>query len=91
MHHDGRHVDDPSIPSYILHLHAEDGSGRTTSETGTCAEWATVGVNPAGRGHLGIDLFHRAPKDHLPTTLTHEGSKFCKLLLLTLESLPLPL
>jgi len=42
-------------------------------------------------GHAGIDLLHHATKDHLPTALTHEGSKLGKLLLLTLERLVLPL
>jgi hypothetical protein len=64
-----RHVDDPSVPSHVLHRHAEDGSGGTTSERVTCAERATVGVNPPKRGHLGIDLLSRAPEDDLPTTL----------------------
>jgi hypothetical protein len=38
-----------------------------------------------------IDLLSCAAKDHLPSTLTHEGTKLCKLLLLSLENLVLPL
>ena len=62
-----------------------------TSETGTGGEWLAIGINPAGMGHAGIDLLPRATEDDLRTTLAHESVKFCKLLLLTLESLVLPL
>jgi hypothetical protein len=55
-HQNGRHVAGPSIPPYVLHRHAEDGSGGATAETGTCAERAAVGVDPAGRSHFRTPL-----------------------------------
>ena len=89
MHHDSGEKGNPSIPPYILQGHAEDGSGSTTSETVTGREGMAIGINPAGRGH--VDLLSGSTKDDLPTTLAHEGSKFCKLLLLELKSLLLTL
>jgi hypothetical protein len=38
-----------------------------------------------------VRLLSGAPTDHLPTTLALESAKFCKLLLLALENLMLPL
>ena len=68
----------------------EDRDGVPLSYPGCVA----TSIGPAGRGADGypaIYLLSRASEDHLPTALAHERTKLCQLLLLTQESLVLPL